>query len=67
MHNFIEQEFLRSCAIAYASLPKVAHRDGWGAPGTKYDGVRFRTAILDTVGPIGACSSSCFLAKRLML
>lgn len=61
VHNFIEQEFLRSCTIAFASLPKVSHREGWGAPGTKHEGTRFRTAILDTVGAIGTCTSSWLL------
>lgn len=61
VHNFIEHEFLRSCTIAFASLPKMSHQEGWGAPGTKYEGIRFRTAILDTVGTIGTCTSSCLL------
>lgn len=33
VHTFIEEEFLRSCAITLASLPKESHREGWGAPG----------------------------------
>ncbi|THH05147.1 hypothetical protein EW145_g5006, partial [Phellinidium pouzarii] len=52
VHNFIEEEFLRSCTIAYAAQPKDVRRDGWGTPGTIYENVRFRTKILDTVSNI---------------
>ena len=36
VHNFIEEEFLRSCAISYASLPETPRREGWGSPGVLY-------------------------------
>lgn len=64
MQNFIEQEFLRSCAIACASLRKVADRETGLHRGSTYETVRFRCAILDTVGPVGACSSSSRLSKK---
>ncbi|KAH8114280.1 hypothetical protein DFH11DRAFT_1039637 [Phellopilus nigrolimitatus] len=52
VHILIEEELLRSCAIAYTAQPRIARRDGWGTPGTKHENVRFRTAILDTIPSI---------------
>jgi len=49
VHHLVEEEFLRSCAITYSSQPQVTYRDGWGRPGTKFEGVRYRVAILGTV------------------
>lgn len=34
VHILIEEEFLRSCAIAYTAQPRIARRDGWGTPGS---------------------------------
>lgn len=34
--SFIEEEFLRTCLVAYESLPKDVRREGWGTPGTNY-------------------------------
>jgi len=30
--TFIDEEFLRSCAIAYSAIPEVTFREGWGTP-----------------------------------
>jgi hypothetical protein len=46
------EEYGRSCLIAYNSLPTSISHEGWGKPGTKYEGVRFRRALLDTVPEI---------------
>lgn len=71
VQEFIEHEFLRSCAIVYESQPKVTNREGWGTPSedcstllvggpltaqaeTRHEGIRFRTALLDTIADIGA-------------
>ncbi|TDL28684.1 hypothetical protein BD410DRAFT_781208 [Rickenella mellea] len=54
VQEYIEREFLRSCAVAYKSQPKATFREGWGAPGTKYEGIRFRTAVLDTIPEVDA-------------
>ena len=35
--------------IAYATNPKGRHLPGWGAPGTEYTGVHFRSGILQTL------------------
>lgn len=53
-HRFIQQEYTRACLIAYESRPKDGFQEGWGRPGTNYQGVRLRTALLDTVRDIGA-------------
>ncbi|KAL5511900.1 hypothetical protein ACEPAH_5118 [Sanghuangporus vaninii] len=64
VHLFIEEELLRASTIAYSSLPKVESRDGWGSPGTKYEGVRFRTATLDLVAPIDAAARAVIPSMR---
>ncbi|KAF9499832.1 hypothetical protein BDN71DRAFT_1383360 [Pleurotus eryngii] len=52
VHRYIEQEYARTCLVAYESLPKDAFHEGWGRPGTKYEGIRFRRALLDTIPQI---------------
>ncbi|KAH9937620.1 uncharacterized protein B0H18DRAFT_971462 [Fomitopsis serialis] len=49
VHRFIQQEYTRACLITYESQPKDGSHEGWGNPGTRYAGVRFRSALLDTV------------------
>ncbi|KAH9944448.1 uncharacterized protein BXZ73DRAFT_87344 [Epithele typhae] len=49
VHKYIQQEYTRACLIAYESRPKGLSQDGWGKPGTALDGLRFRTALLDSV------------------
>ncbi|KAK7463765.1 hypothetical protein VKT23_005702 [Stygiomarasmius scandens] len=49
VHDYITKEYVRTCLIANQSLPKEALRPGWGRPGTPYEGIRFRTALLDTI------------------
>ncbi len=51
--RYIQQEYTRACLIAYESRPKDGYQEGWGRPGTNYEGVRFRTSLLDTVRKIG--------------
>jgi len=53
-HEFVVQEYSRACLIAFESSPKDAHRAGWGKPGTRWDGVCFRRALLDTVPDLDA-------------
>ncbi|KAJ8702834.1 hypothetical protein PTI98_001511 [Pleurotus ostreatus] len=52
VHRYIEQEYARTCFVAYESLPKDAFHEGWGRPGTKYEGIRFRRVLLDTIPQI---------------
>ncbi|KAH9835624.1 uncharacterized protein C8Q71DRAFT_88382 [Rhodofomes roseus] len=54
VHRFVQQEYTRACLITYESQPKDGFPEGWGKPGTRYAGVRFRTALLDTVREIDA-------------
>ncbi|OSD03507.1 hypothetical protein PYCCODRAFT_1434405 [Trametes coccinea BRFM310] len=49
---YMQQEYARACLIAYESRPKDGYQEGWGRPGTKYAGIRFRTSLLDTVRTI---------------
>ncbi|RDB29608.1 hypothetical protein Hypma_015339 [Hypsizygus marmoreus] len=54
VHQYVAQEYVRSCLISFESLPKDAFHEGWGRPGTKYSGIRFRRALLDTIPTIDA-------------
>ncbi|GLB36329.1 hypothetical protein LshimejAT787_0306170 [Lyophyllum shimeji] len=54
VRKYVEQEYVRACLVSYESLPKDAFHEGWGRPGTKYSGVRFRRALLDTIPEIDA-------------
>ncbi|KAG6901851.1 hypothetical protein C0995_007237 [Termitomyces sp. Mi166 len=49
VHKYVAQEYIRACLVSYESLPRDAFHEGWGRPGTKYDGIRFRRALLDTI------------------
>ncbi|KAI9062996.1 hypothetical protein FKP32DRAFT_1676886 [Trametes sanguinea] len=49
---YMQQEYARACLIAYESRPKDGFQEGWGRPGTRYAGIRFRTSLLDTVRTI---------------
>jgi len=49
VYKYISQEYVRACLVSYESLPKDVHHEGWGRPGTKYSGIRFRRVLLDTV------------------
>ncbi|KIM48030.1 hypothetical protein M413DRAFT_218605 [Hebeloma cylindrosporum] len=49
VHKYVSQEFIRSCLVSYESLPKNVFHEGWGRPGTKYSGISFRRALLDTI------------------
>jgi len=54
VHKYINQEYVRACLVSYESLPKDAFHAGWGRPGTKYSGIRFRRTLLDTIPVIDA-------------
>ncbi|KAK7064460.1 hypothetical protein R3P38DRAFT_44798 [Favolaschia claudopus] len=67
VHEYMTQEYMRTCLISYESLPTDVFHPGWGrpgkqylvfdatqirlciSPGTKYEGIRFRRALLDTI------------------
>ncbi|KAJ6574817.1 hypothetical protein B0H19DRAFT_935362 [Mycena capillaripes] len=53
VHEYMTQEYMRTCLVAHESLPTDVFHPGWGRPGTKYEGVRFRRALLDTISEIG--------------
>lgn len=52
VHEYIAQEYLRTCLVAHESMPTDVFHPGYGRPGTKYEGVRFRRALLDTIREI---------------
>ncbi|KAI0274691.1 hypothetical protein BC834DRAFT_849214 [Gloeopeniophorella convolvens] len=54
LHEFVTQEYARACLISFESLPKDAHREGWGRPGTRWDGLSFRRTLLDTIPDLDA-------------
>ncbi|KAF9535847.1 hypothetical protein CPB83DRAFT_842445 [Crepidotus variabilis] len=52
VHTYVTQEYVRTCLVCYESLPKDVYHEGWGRPGTKYSGIRFKRALLDTIPQI---------------
>ncbi|KIK47359.1 hypothetical protein CY34DRAFT_799530 [Suillus luteus UH-Slu-Lm8-n1] len=54
VHEYISQEFARSCLVSYESQPRNTVHSGWGRPGTRLSGIRFRRALLDTIAEIDA-------------
>ncbi|KZP16758.1 hypothetical protein FIBSPDRAFT_748026 [Athelia psychrophila] len=54
VHQYISQEYARTCIVSHEVLPSDAFHEGWGRPGTQYAGVRFRRALLDTIPDIDA-------------
>ncbi|KAJ7071308.1 hypothetical protein C8F01DRAFT_1206842 [Mycena amicta] len=52
VHEYIAQEYMRACLVAHESLPTQVNHLGWGRPGTKYEGIRFRRALLNTIPEI---------------
>ena len=59
VHEYISQEFARSCLIAYEYQPRGTMHPGWGIPGTEHGGTRFRRSLLDTIADIGAHAHAC--------
>ena len=53
VHEYISQEFARSCLISYECQPRETTHPGWGTPGTEHGGTRFRRSLLDTIADIG--------------
>ncbi|KAM0746947.1 hypothetical protein T439DRAFT_329218 [Meredithblackwellia eburnea MCA 4105] len=47
--ELISNEFDRASVIALISRPEGRRMEGWGRPGTEYEGIHFRTAILSTI------------------
>ncbi|KIJ68254.1 hypothetical protein HYDPIDRAFT_106417 [Hydnomerulius pinastri MD-312] len=52
VHEYISQEYARSCLVSYECQPRGAIHPGWGRPGTEHGGTRFRRTLLDTIGDI---------------
>ncbi|KIJ21588.1 hypothetical protein PAXINDRAFT_165053 [Paxillus involutus ATCC 200175] len=54
VHEYISQEFARSCIVSYECQPRDTIHAGWGRPGTENGGTRFRRTLLDTIADIDA-------------
>jgi hypothetical protein len=52
VRKYITQEYIRACLVSYESLPKDVLHEGWGRQGTKYEGIRFKDQLLDTIAYI---------------
>ncbi|KZT21642.1 hypothetical protein NEOLEDRAFT_1120771 [Neolentinus lepideus HHB14362 ss-1] len=52
VHDYILQEYTRTCLIAFESQPRDGVQEGWGRPGSKHAGIQFRRALLDTIPEI---------------
>ncbi|KAL7005005.1 hypothetical protein EMMF5_005491 [Cystobasidiomycetes sp. EMM_F5] len=50
VYRLTAAEYTRCAMIAYQSCPRGRTLPGWGTPGSVYDGLHFRTEILDSVG-----------------
>ncbi|KAG8905325.1 hypothetical protein FRB99_000206 [Tulasnella sp. 403] len=50
--DLVLEEYTRSCITVAVSRPQRAHHPGWGTPGSQYEGIRFRNAILDTIADV---------------
>jgi len=53
VQEMISREYARCALIGHLSQPKSRRLEGWGAPGTPYEGVQFRPAILETTNVLG--------------
>jgi len=49
VHEYISQEYARACLIMHVSSPKDGYQEGWGLPGSQYEGIQFRRSLLDTI------------------
>ncbi|KAL1748916.1 hypothetical protein HDZ31DRAFT_59802 [Schizophyllum fasciatum] len=54
VYRYMTQEYVRTCLIAHESLPKQVVHEGWGQPGSPYEGINFRRALLDTIPRLDA-------------
>ncbi|KAG8936608.1 hypothetical protein FRC03_001907 [Tulasnella sp. 419] len=58
--DLIRDEYTRACVTTHLSKSFETSHPGWGTPGTQYEGVRFRTAILDTLPRLDALARETF-------
>ncbi|TXT05167.1 uncharacterized protein COLE_06487 [Cutaneotrichosporon oleaginosum] len=47
--NHIATEYSRTAMIAHISQATAGMHEGWGRPGTRWEGIHYRTFILDTL------------------
>jgi hypothetical protein len=53
--------------IAHISQATAGMHEGWGRPGTRWEGIHYRTFILDTFPEMRECrcSTGCWTVKRM--
>ncbi|KAH7883754.1 hypothetical protein F5I97DRAFT_1895309 [Phlebopus sp. FC_14] len=54
VHEYISQEFARSCLVSFECQPRGILHPGLGRPGTEHSGIPFRRTLLDTIVDIDA-------------
>jgi hypothetical protein len=47
--NHVAREYARTSVIAHISQASTSYHEGWGAPGTRWENVHYRSFILATV------------------
>ncbi|KAI0094686.1 hypothetical protein BDY19DRAFT_36134 [Irpex rosettiformis] len=52
VYRYMKQEHARACLVTYESQPRDISQEGWGKPGSSYAGVRFRSALIQTIRDI---------------
>ncbi|KAH8102592.1 hypothetical protein BXZ70DRAFT_929169 [Cristinia sonorae] len=50
--RYMQQEYARACLVTFEAEPKAAVQQGWGKPGTPYEGVQYRSTLLRTIRDI---------------
>lgn len=65
VHEYLTQEYSRTCLISFESLPKDAHREGWGRPGTPLLTPSFRSHSVVEVGSFCSTGHTCFVPQAL--
>ncbi|GAA5955848.1 hypothetical protein JCM10213_006839 [Rhodosporidiobolus nylandii] len=64
-HTLIQNEYERACLITKSAQPTNRCFAGWGRPDTAYEGLHFRTAILETVPALRLSVASSFPSLAL--
>ena len=65
VHEYLTQEYSRTCLISFESLPKYAHREGWGRPGTPLLPPPFQSYSGVEVGSFCSTGHTCFVPQAL--
>ncbi|GAA5881770.1 hypothetical protein JCM1840_004825 [Sporobolomyces johnsonii] len=61
-YELISNEYNRACVITKVAQPKGRQQAGWGRPGTDFENVYFRSAILSTIPTLRSALTPLFPA-----